>query len=312
MSKFGLIKFIGITSAILGVISIGADAIFTNRFTTSIETGNTNKIQRLFYESHPVEVPVFGSSRAEKGFFCDSLGADFYNYGMPNASFEVIQLLLQPELEKNKSTPIIIDIHHDFFKHNAYENINMETYLPFINKNDTIKSFLEKNGRLRMYHQIPGLRYFGFYTDYAKPLINAKNNAANTEYIKGGVFDTKKTTTASLQKRITARETKKLHFEIDSLAHEALLQMIKQNPKRKFVFVVSPYHKSAKKTVANFEEMLLYFNDLDSQFENVVSIYFDTSNYTDDLWKDTVHLNIYGSKKFSGELKRELIEKGVI
>ena len=92
----------------------------------------------------------------------------------------------------------------------------------------------------------------------------------------------------------------------------SLLQMIKLNPERKFVFVVSPYHKSAKRTVDNFGEMLKYFNDLDTQFENVVFIYFDTDNYTDDLWKDTVHLNIFGAKKFSGELRRELIAKGII
>ena len=88
--------------------------------------------------------------------------------------------------------------------------------------------------------------------------------------------------------------------------------MINQNRERTFVFVVSPYHKSAKKTVDNFEEMLNYFNLLDTQLENVVFIYFDTDNYTDDLWKDTVHLNIYGAQKFSGELRKELILRRVI
>ena len=294
------------------LISISADQLITKKYTSGFPNSSANKIQRLFYESHMQEIPVFGSSRAEKGFYCDSLGPDFYNYGMPNASFQVIQLLLKPELLKNKTTPIIIDIHHDFFKHDAQENINLVTYLPFINKNDTIRNFLAANGRLKSYQQIPGLRYFGFYTDYLRPVIGSKSIAENTKYIKGGAFDTKASTTETLQKRIVARETKKLHFGTDREAEHVLLQMIKMNPERKFVFVVSPYHKSAKKTVDNFEEMLDYFNDLDTQYENVVCIYFNTDNYTDDLWKDTVHLNIFGAKKFSGELKRELVVKGVM
>ena len=312
MNRYGIIKFIFITCIFLALTSICADLFFTKNCTSGLSNSPSNKIQRLFYESHNEETPIFGSSRAEKGYYCDSLGADFYNYGMPNASFGVIQLLLKPELKKNKTSPIVIDIHHDFFKHDAYENINIATYLPFINKNDTIKDFLATNGRLNNYQQIPGLRYYGFYTDYLRPMVSSRSKTENTMYIKGGVFDTKKSSTATLEKRISAREAKKLHFEVDSAAQEKLLRIIETNPERKFVFVVSPYHKSAKKTVDNFEEMLNYFNKLDAQFENVIFIYFNTDNYSDDLWKDTVHLNIFGAKKFSGELSRELHLKRVI
>ncbi len=312
MVRSGIIKFIGITCIILVSISLCADLLFTKSYTSKFPYSTTNKIQRLFYESHNNETPIFGSSRAEKGYFCDSLGVDFYNYGMPNASFEEIELLLKPELQKNKATPIIIDIHHDFFKHDIYENINIETYLPFINKNDTIKKFLAENDRLKTYEQVPGLRYFGFYSDYLRPVLSSKNKSENTTYIKGGVFDTKVSSSKELQKKIALRETKTLHFEVDPIKQNKLLQLINQNRERTFVFVVSPYHKSAKKTVDNFEEMLNYFNLLDTQLENVVFIYFDTDNYTDDLWKDTVHLNIYGAQKFSGELRKELILRRVI
>lgn len=310
MVRSGIIKFIGFTCVFFVLLSLGADVLFTKNFTSSVQESASNKIQRLFYESHTGEIPIFGSSRVEKGYYCDSLGTDFYNYGMPSASFDVIQLLLKPELKKNKSTPIIIDVHHDFYKHDAKDNINITTYLPFINKNDTIKDFLAMNGRLKNYLKIPGLRYYGSYTDYLRPVLNNKNE--NTVYIKGGVFDTKVSSTESLQKRILIREAKNLHFEIDTTSQKNLLQLIKLNPERDFIFVVSPYHKSAKKTVDNFEEMLTYFNDLDTQFENVIFIYFNTDNYTDDLWKDTIHLNIYGAKKFSGELRRELDAKNVI
>lgn len=263
-------------------------------------------------ETHNEEIPIFGSSRAEKAYYCDSLGPNFYNYGMPSASFNVIELLLKPELQKHKNSPIIIDVHHDFFQHDAHDDINIATYIPFINKYDTIKDFLKANNRYNNYQQIPGMRYFGFYTDYLRPVIESKNESENTLYLKGGVYDTKVSSNKSLQKKMTARELKKLHFEIDLEAHKRLLEMIEMHPERKFVFVVSPYHSSAKKTVDNFEEMLTYFNYLEKEFENVVFIYIDAAGYTDELWKDTIHLNILGAKKFSSALRIELQKRGVI
>ncbi|MBK6731093.1 MAG: hypothetical protein IPG60_09025 [Bacteroidetes bacterium] len=312
MTKYSIITFISFTILFLISISLCADYIFTKYYTVSFPNSTSNKIQRLFYETHPAEIPIYGNSRTEKAYYCDSLGSNFYNYGMPSASFKVIELLLQPELQKHKITPIIIDVHHDFFQHDAQENINIATYIPFINKYDTIKDFLKANDRYNNYQQIPGLRYFGFYTDYLRPVIESNNKSENTLYLKGGVFDTKVSSTKSLQKRITVRESKKLHFEIDLEAHNRLIKMIESHPERKFVFVVSPYHSSAKKTVDNFEEMLTYFNYLEKELENVVFIYIDAAGYTDELWKDTIHLNILGAKKFSSALRIQLHKRGVI
>lgn len=312
MNKKGIIKFICFTFLFLISISLCADFIFTTCYTVSFPNSTSNKIQRLFNETHDTEIPIYGSSRAEKAYYCDSLGSNFYNYGMPSASFNVIELLLKPELQKHKTTPIIIDVHHDFFQHDAYDDINIATYIPFINTDDTIKDFLKANNRYKNYQQIPGMRYFGFYTEYLRPVIESQNKSENTLYLKGGVYDTKLSSTKFLQKRISLRESKKLHFEIDPEANKRLLEMIENHPERKFVFVVSPYHSSAKKTITNFEEMLTYFNYLEKEFKNVVFIYIDSAGYNDELWKDTIHLNILGAKKFSSALRIELQKKRVI
>ncbi len=272
---------------------------------------NCSNIERMFNELHPDEIPIFGSSRVEKGYYCDSLGSNFYNYGMPNASFDEIELLLKPELEKNKKTAILIDVHHDFYMHDAYENINIETYLPFINKNRDVREFLSANNRLKAYQKIPGLRYFGFYSDYLQSGLIKNSDLSNVFYNKGGAYDTKITSTENLQKKISAREAKNLHFTVDSAKQNRLYELVRLHPEREFIFVVSPYHKSAKKTVDNFDEMLFYFTTMANQFQNVLFIYFNTDFFEDELWKDTIHLNLYGAQIFSGQLKNVMESKGV-
>ncbi len=171
-----------------------ADFTFTRYFTVTCETCASNKLQRLINENHNDEIPIFGSSRAEKGYLPDSLGDNFYNYGLPNQSFDVTAFLLQFELQKNKQ----------------------------------------------------------------------------------------------------------------------LVEMIRNNPSRQFVFTISPYHWSARSSVQNFYEMLKYFHHIDEQFLNATFIYFDTSGYGDEYFKDTVHLNIYGAAKFSAQLREELLNRGII
>ena len=182
-----------------------ADFVFTQYFTGTSPVATSNKIYRLTEEDHLQEIPVFGSSRAEKAYYCDSINSNCYNYGFPNQSYDVTALLLKFELSKNKTTPLIIDVHHDFFEHNAITNININTYLPFANNNTAIRSFLEKNERLLPYQYIPGMRYFGAYTAYLQPIVENKFHVGNNDYIKGGVFDSKPGNNRSIQKRIDNR-----------------------------------------------------------------------------------------------------------
>jgi flavodoxin len=289
-----------------------ADFVFSKWFTKTQSVAESNKIYRLAYESHPNEIPIFGSSRVEKGYYCDAINSNCYNYGFPNQSFDVTALLLKLELEEPKNTPLIIDVHHDFFKHDAFANINLNTYLPFVSKNKNITGFLESNNRLKPYHYMPGTRYFGAYTAYIEPIAEHKLGLGRAHYIKGGVYDTKAGNTLSISKRIDSRLEKDLHFDVIAEKNNQLEQLIKSHPNRKFVFVVSPYHWSAKSTVNNFDEMINYFSAFEQQFSNVAFIYFSTDEYPDTLFKDTVHLNEAGAKKFSAELKKQLAAKGII
>lgn len=304
------LKFIFSVIGFVVVVCLCSDYLFTRYLTKTNECATSNKLYRLIEEEHNNEITIFGSSRAEKGYFCDTIHANCYNYGFPNQSFDVTTLLLSFELAKPKTTPIIIDIHHDFYVHDAVVNINLDTYLPFINSNATLQHFLAENKRLQPYHYIPGARYFGAYCGYLKPIIEQRFNIGNTHYLKGGVYDTK-TGSNHLEKRIAKWSEKQLSFTIDKNKEMILIDMIQQHPERNFVFVVSPYHWSAKASVTNFDEMLNYFGALDNQFKNVTTINVDASNFEDDLFKDTVHLNEKGAQQFSASLKESLISRGI-
>lgn len=293
-------------------ICITADLIFTRYFTKTNPVAESNKIYRLAEQNYPDEIPIFGTSRAEKGYYCDAIDTRCYNYGFPNQSFDITALLLQFELAKNKTTPILIDVHHDFFQHDAKININLNTYLPFVNSNAAVTNFLQENHRLKPYHYLPGTRYFGAYTTYLEPIVKNKFGIGKAVYVKGSVLDTKNGDGSAIQKRIQTRLEKQLQFELIPEKDSILQSLIQLHPNRKFVFVVSPYHWSAKSTVANFDELLSYFKSLETKFPNVRFVYFNTDNYDDSYFKDTVHLNETGAKVFSEALHNQLIEKGIL
>lgn len=303
------IKFVLIVLSFFIGAALFFDFIFTAYFTKTANAGSPNKIYRLAEEQHLNEIPIFGSSRAEKAYYCDDINTDCYNYGFPNQNFDVTAMLLEFELAKPKTTPVIIDMHHDFFEHDAQTNINLATYLPFIPANKNIKNFLIDNNRLAPYHCVRGSRYFGNYSNYLEPIVQNKFHIGNTNYVKGGAFDTKIDNGRSISKRIENRKAKSLQFVMLAEKDKRLRQMIAAHGERKFIIVISPYHYSAFATITNVKEMITYFHNLEKDYPNV--LFFDASTLLadDKYFKDTVHLNEAGAHAFSEQLREYLINK---
>ena len=61
-----------------------------------IELSNTQKVKMLLEETHPEEIPVFGSSKARSAFIPDSLGPNVYNYAMPKCNFATESTIRKP------------------------------------------------------------------------------------------------------------------------------------------------------------------------------------------------------------------------
>lgn len=287
-----------------------ADFVTSKYLTKTQPRSEAHKIERLLNAENKTEVPVFGNSRAELGYYTPALGAEVYNYGFPNQSFDVLQFLLELELNSHRTTPVIIDVHHGFFEHDPQTNINISTYLPYLQSNNTVRKFIVEQNRMRPYYLIPGMRYFGNYTAYAQPIIENMSSPNKNTYINGGIYANSGFSKAAMERRIDKKKDKTLHFTFDAQKDSVLQSIIAQHPERTFIFSLSPYHSSAQQALDNADEMLEYFNRLDKAFEQVIFISAAT-DYPDSYFKDTIHLNKTGAEAFSKALRTQIIARGI-
>jgi hypothetical protein len=305
-----LLKFLAIGVTIIVFLCV-LDYFVTSEVTNSSAL-TPNKIQRYLNGTPADEIAVFGNSRATKGYMVDSIAPNAYNYGMPNENFVVIELLLSMELKKKSTAPIILDVHDYFYEHDVFLNINIETYIPFVKENEKVKKFLEINHRNKPYYSIVGLRYFGLYTVYSNIILSKLLGWDKKIYAKGGIFETGVHDKETFKKRVEKRLSERRVFKVDKEREARFTKFFEENPNRKFILVMSPYHYSLKNSLSNYDEMVSYYKDLSTTYSNVEFLFFESTNYPDSFFKDTIHLNILGSSKFSRELKEELKRRGII
>src|SRR6185437_1473174 len=94
-----------------GIISL-AGLVFTYVFEQKIilnsQIVGAFKVNRIMKETHPDEIPIFGSSRAEGGFIPDSLGSNYFTYGLSGSKYDVTLFFLEEECKKKKNNPWIL------------------------------------------------------------------------------------------------------------------------------------------------------------------------------------------------------------
>lgn len=299
-----------LTTGVIILLCLFMDFVTTKFLTRTQPLSESHKIERLLKAESPTEVPIFGNSRAELGYYTPAIGSDVYNYGFPNQSFDVIQFLLQLELNSDRKTPILIDVHHGFFEHDPQSNINISTYLPYLQSNKTVRQFIADQNRMQPYYLIPGMRYFGSYNDYVQPLIETSSTPQKNIHIRGGIYTNAGFSMAATARRIDKKKDKVLHFTADAEKDSLLRSIIAQHPDRTFIFSLSPYHSSAQQTLDNASELTAYFEALDSSFEQVIFV-SAANEYPDSYFKDTIHLNKKGAEAFSKALRKQLSERGI-
>ena len=91
-------------AAFIVVVSLCTDFVFTKVLTQYAELSNSYKLARLEdKEKLNNEIPIFGPSISRNAYYCDSLGANYYNYSMENAGFIITQLMMTLEVDKEKT-----------------------------------------------------------------------------------------------------------------------------------------------------------------------------------------------------------------
>jgi hypothetical protein len=294
---------------------------------------NTRKIDRIISEKNPDEIPIFGSSVARRGYYCDSISPDVYNYGMSGSLFNSIYPLMQIEMEKEKETPVILDFDHHTFLYSEYLKLDLSNYVPHI-ENHFIRDMLEEHGKYDWNFQVPGLRYFGLYMDYTRDFLKPK--LETEELINcGGVFYppkekvflrylakreemikekdelvVKKKLSTTLFNNSDARRLNYLEalftFHPDSTNVAKFETLMRENRHRQFFIVYSPQNWSKIDALVNYDEVIEFLGQLERDNENLKVFDYSLVEYPDSYYRDSGHMNILGAKAFSAMLGRDL------
>lgn len=286
-----------------GLVFVGtcllADRVFTRWVILRSPFPDAGRIQHL-YQENDGEIPIFGTSKAH-GHYCPSdMGLNAFNYGLDLASFRVTDVLLQIELAKPKTTPVIIELQFTDTGQLGDESV----FIPFVS-DARIRQLLEKFHAMEWRYHLPAIRYFGHYDVYFKDYINehlhvAKASQGFRELVHPPPFDQ-----ARLDQFVQQRLQETTGYFPDEEENRRLIALITAHPQRLFFLVLSPNHPSYFAHFQNADRLKVFEEKL-AVIPNVVLIDHSREPFPDDDFLDTVHLRREGTAKFSQEMGEQI------
>ena len=316
------------------LIALGIDLFFDKyAIPNQRHFSNVRKVDRLISNTNPAEIPIFGSSVARRGYFCDSIGPNVYNYGMAGSLFNAIYPLLQIELDKDKTSPIIMDFDHHTFLYSELIQLDLSNYIPHID-NPYIKTMLVEHGKYDWSYEVPGTRYFGLYMDYSRDFLKPKFE--KEEYINcGGVFYPARDKVFQrflikreemLKQKRELREKKAnnptlfnlsdskrlgflealFNFHPDSTNVARFEALMADHRDRQFILVYSPQNWSKLEGLENYEEVVDFIEGIEERNPNLKLFNYSQVVFPDAYYRDSGHMNILGAKAFSSMLGKDI------
>lgn len=277
--------------------------IFTFYFERNIILSNEScgayKINRIITSNNPEEIPIFGSSRAEASFIPELLGDNYFNYGLEGTQENVMLFFIKEECKKKKASPIII-LNIDLDGINTKSG-DIANYL----YNSNVSGVKELIGdRYERHFAFPFIKYIGQFENYIRYYLN--NRIQLTKYSGRGAFIDKTVLPQKLMDELI--EYRRMHQDV--FIHEPELKdeffkVIRAYKKRKFVFVIPPYHSCYFTNYKNPADAKEFINDLRA-LPNVKVFDFSSVVYPDSLFINTTHLNYNGAVKFTKAFKDSL------
>jgi len=289
---------------IISLVGFVFQLVFEKYIILNSNSCGAYKVNRLLTYNDPNETPIFGSSRAEFGFVPDTLGKDCFNYGLASTRYDVTTFFLEEECKKKRNKPYII-INYDY-ESLTYDIGDIANYLYNFDNKD-VRELVGKNKK--NYYNIPFIKYYGRYEVYFKFfLMDRRNPLKITD--RGASLYKKDLRPDEFNALVEQRKKKPSEFLHDSALTQKLLRIIKNNPQRKFIFVVSPYHSSYFTIFEHYAEANKFLQELNA-IPNVIFIDFGKKDYPDSMYLNTTHLNYKGAYKFSREIKDTLNKLGI-
>jgi len=287
-----------------GIFGYAFNFWFEQNVIFNSKLSGASKVNRIIKQNYPDEIPIFGSSRAECNYIPDSLGSNFYNYGIGGTKGDVMLFFAKQECLKNKKTPLIITFDINGLSKRIWD---IPIYIPNIENKEVAELVGKEN---KFIYKIPFLKYFGHYEFYLKYLLMPKLEM--TKFInKGSQIFKYSVSPKMFNEFVIEQGTKNQIFENDSTLEKEFLQLFNTHPERTFVIVVPPYHASCFRNFKNYTEALKFLNFLKT-FPNLKVFDFSKLPLDDSKFADTIHLTFEGAKIFSRALKDSLNAKNNI
>ncbi len=290
-----------ITIALAGCIF---SYFFEKKIILNNEITGAYKINRIINETHPDEIPIFGSSRAEGCFIPDSLTGNCFNYGLSGANYDVTLFMLNEECKKTKSTPWVI-LNFDM-EGLTYGLGDISNYIPN-SDNAGVRNLLGKE--YKPYFRIPFIKYYGRFENYLRLYLSDKIKL--TKFTdKGASVDKNVLPLKKFNELVKMRGNTMATFYNDPSLQAKLKTIITTHSNRRFLFVIPPYHPSYFEKYTNISETNAFFNELQSH-QNVKVLDYSRLTLPDSMFVNTSHINLIGTVLFNHMLADTLRTIGV-
>jgi hypothetical protein len=262
------------------------------------------KVSRIIHETHPGEIPIFGSSRAEGCMLPDSLGPRFFNYGLSGTRYDITLFFLEEECRKQKTTPwILLNLDLDGLLRAPGDIAN---YIP----NCSYAPVRELLGtEYRPYFSIPFLRYYGRFETYVRAYMTGRIELTKVTN-KGAAIEKNELPRAQFDALVAERRSTPTTFVTDTALKQKLFSLITTHPQRRFVFIVAPYHSSFFDKYQNPADLSAFMAALKA-LPNVSLLDYSRLPLADSQFLNTSHINFKGAVPFNHLLRDTLAVMGV-
>jgi hypothetical protein len=296
MLKYGL-PYLAVIIVSLWII----DTVFRKLVIANSSGSGPYKVERIMKTDYPNETPIYGSSRAEGSFVPDSLGNNYFNYGLAGVQDNVWIYFLEKELTKQRKTPILINFDLDGL---GYRNGDIGYWL--FNSNDkNIKEFIGDDWK--MVYNIPVVKHMGFFERYFVTFLQERKNV--TAFVnKGAILTTKYLTPEEFKVLAEKRERDTVFFRNETKLNVKLRSLLADTKGRKIYFIIPPYHPSYLKGIQNLPDAARYLDTLRT-IPNVKVLDYSAYPLEQEYFYNTTHLNYKGALLFTAMVKKDLVKE---
>jgi hypothetical protein len=278
-----------------------ADVVITRGILLRMPLSDSSRIQHLYLDNSD-DMPIFGTSKAHGNYSPADMGVPAFNYGMDGVSYEVTDVLLQIELAKRRTTPIILELQYE----DTGSLGNEERYLPFA-YDARIRGLLERFHAMSWRYFVPGIRYFGYYDSALQLYFNGRLGVQKVTQGFSELGHPPPFDRAKLDEYIRGRLKARNGYFQDENQNSRLTAHITEHPERLFFLVISPYHPSCFQHFQNQDKLDAFEKKLQA-LPNVALIDWGHKSYPEEYFLDTLHLRRPAAAIFSRELGEKIRE----